>query len=168
MLRHLLDSHNRTVISFSEETGIPRNTLQRWLSGRETDLANASRANAHALLVGLGISDEEAWAQFNIPEELRTEFRSDRALSTSLDGEFLHLPSPLYGEVNLPAGTTIRYARGGQGDFQLVRLSDGTYYVVRSTLDLRDAEVLGRLVGVSFGDGQSNPSTPAAPSRTRP
>lgn len=160
MFKHLLDTAGMTVTAFSEVSGIPRNTVQRWLSG-STDLANIDSDNSHALVQTLGRSNDEAHALFGIPEDRRATWgRRDMQLPT-ITGELLHLHTPLYGEINMPANATVRYAKGGQGEYQLVRLSDGTYYAVRSLVDLRDAEVLGVLLGVSFGAPQSTP-TPAA------
>lgn len=162
MLRHLLDTAGWTVSAFAEITGIPRNTVTRWING-QTDLAHAQHANAHALIRGLGRSNDEVWALFAIPEDLRMEFKADDAAALTIEGSCLTLGGPLYGEMNVPAGATVRYAPGGLGEFTLVRLADGTYYAVRSLVDLRDAQVLGSLLGVSFGAPQSTPAlSPAA------
>lgn len=155
MLRHLLDAAGWTVMAFAEITNIPRNTITRWINGT-TDLAHATHSNAHALIRGLGRSNDEVWALFAIPEDLRMEFKADDAAPLSVQGDFLTLPSPLYGEMSVPAGATVKFAPGGLGEFTLVRLSDGTYYAVRSLADLRDAQVVGALLGVSFGAPQSS------------
>lgn len=148
MLSYIFSDRGLTLTAVEKATSIPRRTLNRWVHG-ETDLAKASHAHAHALITFLRFTNEQIWAIMNIPVDDRINFRADQAVA-SIDAQLLHLDSPLYGEVILPAGATLRYASGGQGDFQLIRLRDGTYYAVRSAADLTDAEVLGTLLGVSF------------------
>lgn len=162
MLKHLIDASKTTTVDFAEVTGIKRNTLQRWLAGT-IDLANASRAHVDRILTGLGLDDEDAWELFAIPEELRADFRRDRPMHDVV-GNALCLPTPLFGEVSIPAGATVRYSQSGDSPYMLIRLRDGTYYAVRSLSGLRGGEVLGVLLGVSFAHESAIPG----PARSAP
>lgn len=164
MAKHLLDELGITVTDFAQVTGIGRSTLQGYLAGRQ-DIAAMLRPNAHRFLSGLGISDAEGWRLFNIPEEKRGEWRSNRAPpvghgtgETDQPAEHLTLDGPLFGEMSLPAETTLYYVPGGQGRFYLMRLADGTMFATKRNEAAAGAEVLGALAYASF---ERPPARPA-------
>lgn len=170
MARHLLDSIPILYADFADVTGIPLGTIKAYLGGA-IDIAKMKRGNAHRFLSGLGISDEDAWTLFAIPDEARPEFRSDRppplgsgpAPQARLDPvDQLTLEGPLFGEMSLPAGITVFYRPGGVGRFYLMRLMSGQLLAVRDPVESPGAEVLGVLLTASFEPPPATASQPAA------
>lgn len=164
MAKHLLDKLEILVTDFSQATGIARSTLQNYLAGRQ-DIASMLRPTAHRFLTGLGISDAEGWRLFNIPEERRSEWRSDRppplghgAPERGQPAEHLVLDGPLFGEMSLPPEITVYYVPGGQGRFHLMQLADGTLFVTKKNEAPPGARALGALVSAHF---DLPPATPA-------
>lgn len=157
MAKYLLRQIGISVTDFAQVTGIGRSTLQGYLAGRQ-DIAAMKRANAHAFLTGLGISDSQGWELFAIPEEVRDEWRSNRppplghgTVDTREPDEFVVLDGPLFGEMSLPASVTVFYDPGGQGRFYLMQLSDGTMFATSRPEAPAGATVLGAMTTCSFG-----------------
>lgn len=157
MAKHLLDAIPILATDFAAVTGIPLATLKAYLSG-SVDIAKMQRANAHKFISGIGLSDAEMQDLFAIPQELRGEWRSDRPpplgsgpVVVSLDEvEHLTLPAPIFGEMSLPAGTSVVYRPGGTGMYYLMRLSSGQLLAVRDPVASPGVEVLGSLLSAHF------------------
>lgn len=161
-LKHWIRKDRKLRISdFAQAADIHPATLARYFSG-QTDIAGLAHEMANKLLIGMGISDSNAWELLDIPEVNQKSFRSFRPppLGSGPDVyRTVHetLPEALFGETVLPAQTGIELEPENlTTGIQIIELLDGRFHAVQvQAMPQNVKRRLGRLVTAHFGARQA-------------
>ncbi|ULH17412.1 hypothetical protein MF271_19010 (plasmid) [Deinococcus sp. KNUC1210] len=156
MFRHLVEKSGIAITAMSKRANVTRSGLYQYFSG-EVDLASVQQEAAQGILLALGLKDEDAWEVFNLPEEARPKWTTQRHAPVGHGEDLrdlvtLELHESLVGEMALPAGTVIQVDRNSHSHgILLIRLADGQLMAVRPSLaQSGNVEILGQLTGADF------------------
>lgn len=149
-----LDTNDMFQDDFARTAKIANTTIGMYISG-EMDLARMRQATAERFITAMNLTDQEAWSYFNIPEANRANFRTFRPPPYG-HGEDprklmdMQLPSPLHGELSVPAGYIIQFDPTKTMDgIVITQLEDGRFFALQAAVAAGRGKVLGQLVNVS-------------------
>lgn len=141
-----------SMVDFVQLSGISLSTLSAYAQGH-FDIAAMRQETAERFIPALGMTDAQAWAFFNVPDDQKKNFRTFRPPPVGSGiprvSQSYMLAKPLLGVVTCPAGHVVEVDPDSTEGIVLVELS-GYLLSVEAKEKGTDQKLLGKLLSVSL------------------